>query len=579
MTQAETKQEQSGIARMLPIVGWLPKYNRAWIRPDLIAGVTVAALVIPKSLGYASIAGVPIQHGLYAAAAGAIIYALFGTSKQIATGPSSALAAVAAGAVIAAGLSGGSDEAVAMVAAITIGSGLMFLLLAIFKMGWISQLLSKAVITGFLFGAALQVVVGELFKLTGTEKDGDNSWRQLGEWIRTLADTDALTLVVGVAALALILGLRFTLPKVPGALVLVVVGIAASALFDLAVEGVAVVGDVPSGLPSVAIPDLEFVADNIGVILTASIGLLLIGFSQTAGDARAFAAKHRYQVDINQESVAQGMANIGSGLVQGVPVSTSLSASSLSDQSGAKTQIASLTTGVVAVLTMLFLAPVFSDLPEPVLAAIIIDAVVFGMIDIGEMKRLFAVNRPDFWIAVVAILGVLSAGVLAGVVIGVLLSIFRLVFLSTTPDTKVLGRWPGTQAFGDTGEHEDLITYPGVLVLRFDASLFFATSDPFEDEVRTLLQQADPAATVVVIDFEGVDLIDAQGSAQVRSVNTLVRAHGAHLRLARMKSDVRRMLERDGVVDVIGTENIYPNVYESVADLMPDPESPSSGGS
>jgi high affinity sulfate transporter 1 len=535
--------------------------------------------VVPKSLGYASIAGVPIQHGLYAAAAGAIIYALFGTSKQVATGPSSALAAVAAGAVVGAGLSGGSDEAVAMVAAITVGSGLMFLVLAILKMGWISQLLSKAVITGFLFGAAIQVVVGELFKLTGTAKDGDNAWRQLGEWIRSLTDTDPATFAIGVAALVLIVGLRFALPKVPGALVLVVVGIAASAVFDLASEGVAVVGDVPSGLPSVAIPDVDFVVDNIAVILTASIGLLLIGFSQTAGDARAFAAKHRYQVDINQESVAQGMANIGSGLVQGIPVSTSLSASSLSDQSGARTQVASLTTGAVAVLTMLFLAPVFSDLPEPVLAAIIIDAVVFGMIDIAQMKRLFTVNRPDFWIAVAAILGVLTAGVLAGVIIGVLLSIFRLVFLSTTPDTKILGRWPDTQAFGDTAEHDGLTTYPGLLVLRFDASLFFATSDPFEDEVRTQLQVADPAARVVVIDFEGVDLIDAQGSSQVRSINTLVQAHGAQLRLARMKSGVRRMLERDGVVDLVGAENIYPNVYESVADLLPDGGVPPSEGS
>ena len=572
MTAQHTKRKPSGIARVLPIVSWLPRYHRAWLRPDVIAGVTVAALVIPKSLGYASIAGVPIQHGLYAAAAGAIIYALFGTSKQIATGPSSALAAVAAGAVLAAGLSNGSDEAVAMVAAITIGSGLMFLVLAIFKLGWISQLLSKAVITGFLFGAAIQVVIGELFKLTGTEKNGDNSWRQLGAWFEELGETDALTLVIGAAALALIVGLRFTVPKVPGALVLVVVGIAASAIFDLAGEGVAVVGDVPSGLPTVAIPDLGFVADNIAVILSASIGLLLIGFSQTAGDARAFASKHRYQVDINQESVAQGMANVGSGLVQGIPVSTSLSASSLSDQSGAKTQLASLTTGVVAVLTMLFLAPVFSDLPEPVLAAIIIDAVVFGMIDIAAMKRLYAVNRPDFWIAVVAILGVLTAGVLAGVIIGVLLSILRLVFLSTTPETKVLGRWPGTQAFGDSDEHDEVTTYPGLLILRFDSDLFFATSDPFEDEVRNQLEMADPPATVVVMDFEGVDLIDAQGSGQVRSVTALVASHGAQLRLARLKSGVRRMLERDGVIDLIGSDQIYPNVYESVAEAIADEE-------
>ncbi|MBW2472952.1 MAG: STAS domain-containing protein, partial [Deltaproteobacteria bacterium] len=398
----------------------------------------------------------------------------------------------------------------------------------------------------------------------------------LGSWLGELSDTDTLTFVVGIAALALIVGLRFAVPKAPGALVLVVVGIAASVIFDLGGEGVAVVGDVPSGLPTVAIPDFEFVSDNIAVIVSASIGLLLIGFSQTAGDARSFAAKHRYQVDINQESVAQGMANIGSGLVQGIPVSTSLSSSSLSDQAGAKTQLASMTTGLVAVLTMLFLAPLFSDLPEPVLAAIIIDAVVFGMIDIGAMERLYAVNRPDFWIAVAAIVGVLSAGVLAGVIIGVFLSIFRLVFLSTTPETKVLGRWPGTQAFGDTSEHEGLTTYPGILVLRFDADLTFSTSDPLEDAVRTRLQAADPPARTVVLDFEGVDLIDAQGSGQLRSVYSLVQAHGAQLRLARMRSSVPRMLERDGIVDLVGEHEIYPNVYEAVADLIPDASPPPS---
>jgi SulP family sulfate permease len=392
-------------------------------------------------------------------------------------------------------------------------------------------------------------VIGELFKLTGTDKDGDNSWRQIAAWFRDLSDADTSTLVIGVAALALIVGLRFTVPRVPGALVLVVIGIAASVVFDLAGEGVAVVGNVPSGLPTVALPDLDFIVDNVGVILSASIGLLLIGFSQTAGDARSFAAKHRYQVDINQESVAQGM-----------------------DQAGAKTQISSLTSGAVAVLTMLFLAPVFSDLPEPVLAAIIIDAVVFGMIDIPAMKRLSVVNRPDFWIAVIAILGVLSAGVLAGVIIGVLLSIFRLVFLSTTPDTKVLGRWPGTQAFGDVAEHDGLTTYPGVLVLRLDADLFFATSDPFEDAVRTQFMEADPPPKVVVLNFEGVDFIDAQGSGQIRSIHSLADAHGAQLRLARVKTGVGRVLQRDGILELVGADLVYPNVYEAVADHIQEPD-------
>ena len=542
MSGAKTSEQtaNSGIARFLPIVGWLPKYDRSWFRPDLIAGLTVAALVVPKSLGYAGIAGVPIQQGLYAAAAGAILYAIFGTSRQSATGPSSALAAVAASAVLAAGVSGG-DDAVTLVASVTLVSGLLFLLLALFKMGWISQFLSKAVITGFLFGSAIEVVIGELPKITGTTAEGSNSWQKLFSWLGTVSDTDGTTLLVGLLSLALIFGLRFVAPKVPGALVLVVAGLIASVALGLGDRGLALVGDVPRGLPSVALPDLPFIMDNLAVIGSAAVGLLLIGFSQSAGDARTFAAKHKYRIDINQESVAQGMANVGSGLVQGIPVSTSLSASSLSDTSGAKTPISSLTTGALVILTLLVLAPLFSDLPTAVLSALIIEAVVMGMMDFKAMKRLWRVARVDFWIAVAAILGVLGAGVLAGVVIGVLLSLGWLIYISTTPHMPVLGRQPGTQAFRGVADHPDYETYPGLLVLRFDAGLFFASADALTDRLRELVQQTDPPVQTIVLDFEGVNFVDSQGSDKVAEILDLATSYGIDLRLARVKTGVKEV--------------------------------------
>lgn len=551
----------SGIAKVIPIVGWLPRYNRRWLRPDVIAGVSVAALVVPKSLGYAGIVGVSVQHGLYAAAAGAILYAIFGTSRQIATGPSSALAAVAAGALVTAGVS--DDDAVALVAAITIMTGLLYLLLAILKMGWISNFLSKAVITGFLFGAAIQVVIGELPKLTGTDAEGSNSWRKLGSWIEGLDETDGTTLLIGVLSLVLIFGLRYAAPKVPGALVLVVLGIFAGWALDLDEEGVALVGDVPRGLPSIEFPDLDFVRDNIQVIVSASIGLLLIGFSQTAGDAREFAARHRYRIDIDQESVAQGAANVGSGLVGGIPVSTSLSASSLADTSGAKTQVASLTTGAVILLTLLVLAPVFSDLPLPVLAAIIIEAVVGGMMNVPAMRRLFRVARVDFWIAIVAILGVLGAGVLAGVVIGVVLSIIWLIYVAATPSMPVLAREPDTEVFRSLERYSEGETEPGVLVVRFDAGLFFASSAALEDGLRELFEAADPKPHTIVISFEAVCFIDSQGSAQVSSILDLTASHGIDVRLARVKPNVLEVLGRDNVIDQLGEDNIYGNIYQA----------------
>ena len=569
MTGRSTARKPAGVARVLPIVDWLPRYQGSWLRPDLIAGVTVAALVVPKALGYASIAGVPIQYGLYAAAAGAIIYAFFGGSGQIATGPSSALAAVAAGALITAGISAGGDEAVEMVAAITLASGLLFLLLAVFRMGWISQFLSKPVITGFLFGAAIQVVVGELTKLTGTEAEGSNSWEKLRSWIESLPDTDGATLIVGVASLVIIFGLKYFAPKVPGALVLVILGLLASVLLDMEERGIALIGDVPRGLPSVELPSFEFIGDNIAVILTAAVGLLLIGFSQTAGDARSFASKHRYRVDINQESTAQGMCNIGSGLVQGIPVSTSLSASSLNDTSGAKTQVASLATGVVVVLTLLFLAPLFSELPKAVLAAIIIQAVVSGMMDVPELQRLYRVLRTDFWIAIAALVGVLTAGVLAGVVIGVFLSLGYLIYLSASPDMPVLGRRQGSQAFRNLADEPTAITYPGVLVMRIDVSLYFANAEEPEDRLRELAQTADPPLHTIVLSFEGINFVDSQASEAIGKIIDLARSHDIEIGVSRIKARVRRVLERDGVIDHLGTDKIYPTTYEAVTDLTP----------
>src|SRR4051794_5978506 len=252
------------IAHLVPAVEWLPRYERRWLRGDVIAGIAVTALIVPKNLGYAGIAGVPLQNGLYAAAAGALIYALFCTSRQISTGPSSSLAAVAGGAVLATGL--GGAQAAQLVAAITLATGVLFLLLAVFKLGWIAQFLSKAVVTGFLAGAAVDVVIGELPKLTGTSSDGDNAWRELGSWARTLGDIHWTTLVVGAGALAVILTLRFLRPAIPGALVLVVGGLLASAVFDLGAHGVALVGDVPRGLPAPELPSFDLIQQNVSVI-------------------------------------------------------------------------------------------------------------------------------------------------------------------------------------------------------------------------------------------------------------------------------------------------------------------------
>ena len=504
---------------LVPILGWIRTYDRRWLRGDLIAGVTVAALIVPKNLGYAGIAGIPLENGLYAAAAGALLYAVFGTSRQISMGPSSGLAAVAAGAVLAAGVTE-ETEVASFVAGITLASGVLFLLLAVLRMGWITQFLSRAVVTGFLFGAALDVVIGELPKLTGTEVEGSNPLQELWSWLGSVDQREQTTTVVGLVALLVVFGLRRVAPQVPGALVLVVGGLVASWALDLGGRGVALVGDVPRGLPKPALPDAGLMWDHAAVVAIAAVALVLIGFSQTAGDARAFAAKHRYQIDIDQESVAQSMANVGAGLLQGMPVSTSLSASSLNDHSGARTGLASLTSGLTVLLTLLFLAPLFSDLPKPVLAALIIEAVVMGMMDVAEMRRLARVQRFDFGVAVTAIVGTLLFGVLAGVMIGIALSLLWLISVATRPGMPELGRQAGTQVFRDLEEHPEDERIPQVIPVRLDGGLFFATSDALEDRVRELIHE-NPGLTGIVLDCEGVNFIDSQGSASLVDIVTL----------------------------------------------------------
>jgi SulP family sulfate permease len=559
---------------LVPILGWIATYDRRWLRGDLIAGVTVAALIVPKNLGYAGIAGIPLQNGLYAAAAGAILYGIFGTSRQISMGPSSGLAAVAASAVIAAGISKPQDTA-SFVAGITLASGALFLLLAVLKMGWIAQFLSRAVITGFLFGAAIDVVIGELPKLTGTTVSGTNSFQELWSWLGSLGEVDQATIIVGVLSLVVVFGVRRFAPRVPGALVLVVGGLLASRLLELGDRGVALVGDVPRGLPSLAVPDVALMWDNGATTAIAAIALVLIGFSQTAGDARTFAAKHHYQVDIDQESVAQGLANTGAGLFQGMPVSTSLSASSLNDHSGARTGLASLISGLTVLLTLLVLAPLFSSLPTPVLAALIIEAVVMGMINIPELRRLFRVQRFDFWVAIAAIVGTLAFGVLAGVVIGIGLSLVWLIAVATHPHIPVLAQKPNTQVFRDVNEHPDDERVPGLVVIRMDGGLFFATSDALEDRVREIIH-TNPGLTGMVLDCGGINFIDSQGSAKLSDVVSLAGDAGVTLRLARLKIDVRAILDRDGVIERIGAGNIHGNVDTAVQAHLEKLNPPSS---
>ncbi len=560
----QPEREKTGLlARYVPIIHWLPHYNKNWLAGDIVAGLSVWALMVPQCLGFAAICGVPVQYGLYAAAIALIVYAFFASSHHVVTGPSSTIAAVTGAAVLSVAKAG-SSEAIALVAAITLLAGFMYILLSVLKMGWVSNFLAESVLVGFVFGIGLDVAVGQLKHITGTHVSGESVWQKLASWIVSLPQTSTTTLVVGAVALVILIVLKIYAPRVPGALVTLVLGIGASAIFDLSAQGVAVVGKVPRGLPIPAIPDISLITKNFGLILSGAIGVLLVGFSESLAAARQYASKYHYDIDINQEMLAQGMANVTSGFFQGINVAGSLSKSSVNDASGAKSEMASLAQGVFVILTLLFLAPLFADLPEAVLGAIVIEAVIFGLMDVKALKRVYRLNRTEFWVGIIALLGVLTFGTLQGVIIGLLLSLLVLIARSSKPDIPVLGRWPGTKVFHRLSENPDSETYPGLVIIRFDGPLYFATANVLRDKVREVTTDVAPPVTMVLIDMEGVNYIDLEGSDMLNEIAANMKRVGVEIHLARVKHEVMALLEKDGVDQNIGRDHIHNKVFEAV---------------
>jgi high affinity sulfate transporter 1 len=571
MPQQE-KEKPGFLARYVPILHWLPHYNKAWLSGDIVAGLSVWALMVPQCLGFAVICGVPVQYGLYAAAIALIVYAFFASSRHVVTGPSSTIAAVTGAAVLSVAKAG-SSEAIALVAAITMLAGLLYIILSVLKMGWVSNFLAESVLLGFVFGIGIDVAVGQLKHVTGTHVTGESVWQKLASLVASLPQTSTTTLVVGVAALVLLFALKIYAPKVPCALMALVLGIGASAIFDLSAQGVAVVGKVPRGLPIPALPDISLITKNFGLILSGAIGVVLVGFSESLASARQYAAKYHYDIDINQEMLAQGMANFTSGLFQGINVAGSLSKSSVNDAAGAKSEMASLAQGVLVILTLIILAPLFADLPEAVLGAIVIEAVVFGLMDLKAMQRIYRLNRTEFWVGTIALLGVLTFGTLKGVLIGLVLSLLVLIARSSKPDIPVLGRWPGTEVFHRLSENPDSETYPGLVIIRFDGPLYFATANGLRDRVRDVTTEVDPPVKEVLIDMESVNYIDLEGSDMLNEITKDMKGVGVEIHLARVKHEVMEMLEKDGVDKIIGRDHIHDKVVDAV-ELLTQKEEP-----
>jgi sulfate permease, SulP family len=561
--RSKEKRKPGFLSRHVPIVDWLPRYSHKWLAGDVVAGLSVWALMVPQALGYAAISGVPVQYGLYAAAIALIIYAIFASSRHVVTGPSSTIAAVTGAAVLSVAKAG-SAEAIALVAAITMLAGVILVLLSILKMGWVSNFLAESVLVGFIFGIGIDVAFGQLKHITGTKMAGESFWLKLANWIAGLPQVHTTTLIVGIIALVFLFALKIYVPKVPGALVALVLGIGISTALDLPAMGVAVVGNVPKGLPTPALPVFSLITQNFNLVLSAAICVVLVGFSESLAAARQYASKYHYDIDVNQEMLAQGMANFTSGIFQGINVDGSLSKSSVNVASGAQSEMASLAQGAFVILTLLVLAPLFANLPEAVLGAIVIQAVVFGLMDVKAMKRVYRLNRTEFWVGIIALLSVLTFGTLQGVINGLLMSLAVLVARCSKPEIPVLGKLPGTHIFHRLDQNPDSETYPGLIILRFDGPLFFANANALRDKVRSATLDHDPPVKAILIDMEGVDYIDLEGADMLGEISKDMKDIGIDLHIARLKQAVMSMLERDGVDQIIGRDRIHSKVFEAV---------------
>ena len=552
------------LARVLPVLQWLPRYERSWLSRDALASVSVWALLVPQSLAYSSIAGVPVQYGLYTAFAALLGYALFGTSKQMAQGPSAAVAAVVAAIITplvgAAAL--GTDDAAKFAAALALATGIVYLALGAARMGWVSNFLSKAVMGGFVLGFSLGIIIEQSHKLLGVPKVDGSYMEQLWGTIKELPDTSLTTLALGTVCLATLLLMRYRFPRLPRALIVVVLSILAVELFDLTAHGVAVTGPVPDGVFSVGLPGVGWeYADSL---LLGALAVIFVGYSESLASARAMATKHGYAIDPNQELIAQGAACTAAGVVGGYPTDGSLSKTSVADAAGQRTQMASILNAALVLLTMLFLASLFEDLPAAALGAIVIDAMI-GLISFGEMRRYWRVSRADFVFFTSAMAGILFVDIIHGILIGVVLSLLMLIARASKSPIRRLARDPKDGSYVDAGLHDRLEIDSKVLTLRLDGPLFFADAQRFKEAVYDMINTASEPPEAMVLDADSISLTDTDGAdALIDLATELHDKRSLRLAVARVQPPVWQLWERAGIAAVVFDGRRFDTVHAAV---------------
>ena len=556
MTSHMAKQTRG---RTWPILSWAPGYQRSWLRFDIIAGLTVCAILVPEGMAYAQLAGMPAETAFYAAPIALLAYAVLGSSRQLVVAVSSAIAIMSA-ATISGIAAAGSAEYVALTAALAILAGLISIVAGALRLGRIAQFFSESVLVGFVFGLALLITIKQIPKLLGIEAHGDTALALVRDLLPHLRETDLLTLAVGACGIAVMIVLERRLPRVPAALVVLLASIAASVAFSLEAHGVKVVGDLPAGLAGPSLPGVGLEA--LPQLLAGALGIALVAFAEAIGPANEFAREHGGRIDPNRELIAIGASNTGAGLFSGFPIGSSLSKSAANDRAGARTPASLVTAAAATGLVALFLTPLFEPLPEATLGAIVVVAVA-GMMKVAKMRELWRLRRVDFWLALLALVGVLVMPTLPALGIAVLVSLGMLVWRASQPRLTFLGRARGGLEPVDL-RAAPAAAIPGMLIVRPDEMLFFANVAPVRDAIVQAAADADPRPEVVLLDLTLTPEIDVPVVEALEHMHQILAIDGIELWLSHLQPGARDLLERAGALATIGPDRVHARVLDGI---------------
>jgi len=557
---------------LLPGLATVAGYRRAWWRGDILAGVTVAAYLVPQVLAYSTIAGLPPVSGLWGVLPALVAYALLGTSRLLSIGPESTTALMTA--VVVGPLAAGDPARYAgLAAALAVVVGVLCLISRVARLGFVADLLSRPILVGYLAGVAMIMIVGQLGKLTGVSVEGETFFGQVASFARGLTGAHVATVVFAGVVLVFLFAVRRFVPAAPGPLLAVLLATVAVAVFGLRERGIDVIGEIPSGVPIPSLPPLDQVTD----LILPALGVLLVGYTDNILTGRAFAERPgadggagaseqppAREIDANQELVALGVANVGAGLFSGFPVSSSGSRTALADASGARTQVYSLVTLVLVVATLLFLGPLLTLFPAAALGAIVVYAAV-RLVDVAGFRRLARFRRSELLLAIGAFAGVLVFDILYGVLLAVALSVAEMLMRVARPHDAVLGLVPGLAGMHDVDDYPQARTVPGLLVYRYDSPLFFANAEDFRRRARAAVTDQDEPVAWFVLNAEANVEVDITALDAVEQLRQELAARGIVFALARVKQDLLDQLEAFGLVASIGTDRIFPTLPTAVA--------------